>query len=62
MIFNEISGESKYYKAVWIENFMIFENPNLIIFQSPFLAKLFKIKNEVIFANGTIHIVSKFNY
>ncbi|KAG4096466.1 hypothetical protein H8356DRAFT_1355331 [Neocallimastix lanati (nom. inval.)] len=39
--FDEIHNESKYYKMVRNENFMIFENPNLIIFQSPFNYKMF---------------------
>jgi len=39
--FDEISNESKYYKAVRNESFMIFKNPNFIIFQSPFQAKWF---------------------
>jgi len=38
--FDEILNESKYYKTVRNENFMIFKNPNLIIFQSIFQIKL----------------------
>ncbi|OUM58866.1 hypothetical protein PIROE2DRAFT_15766 [Piromyces sp. E2] len=33
---DEIPNESIYYKTERNENFMIFKNPNLIIFQSPF--------------------------
>jgi len=39
--FDEIPDESKYYKTVINEYFMIFKNPNLIIFQFLFQAKLF---------------------
>jgi len=34
--FAEIPSESEYYKTKRSENFMIFKNSNLIIFQSPF--------------------------
>jgi len=34
--FTEIPNESKYYKTKRGENFMIFKNSNLIIFQSSF--------------------------
>jgi len=37
--FAEIPNESEYYKTKRGENFMIFKNSNLIIFQSPFQAK-----------------------
>ena len=39
---------------------MIFKNNNLIIFQSPFQAKLFS--NYDIFADGTFYIAPKFSY
>ncbi|KAL6622171.1 hypothetical protein U3516DRAFT_744799 [Neocallimastix sp. 'constans'] len=32
-IFDEISDESKYYETIRNENFIIFKNPNLIIFK-----------------------------
>jgi len=38
------------------------KNPNLIIFQSPFQAKLFIKYNEDIFADGTFYIAPKFGY
>jgi len=41
--FEEIPGESEYYKIENGDNFMIFKNPNLIIIQSPFQVKLFNI-------------------
>ena len=44
--FKEIPEESEYYKTENGDNFMIFKNPNLIIFQSPFQAKLFTKYNE----------------
>ncbi|KAL6621801.1 hypothetical protein U3516DRAFT_745123 [Neocallimastix sp. 'constans'] len=55
--FEEIPEESEYYITKNGDNFIIFKNPNLIIFQSPFQAKPFLIyimKN--IFADA-----SKFN-
>ncbi|KAL6595179.1 hypothetical protein U3516DRAFT_850327 [Neocallimastix sp. 'constans'] len=41
---------------------MIFKNPNLIIFQFPFQAKLSMKYNEDIFADGTFYIAPKFSY
>ena len=41
---------------------MIFKNSNLIIFQSPFQAKLFKKYNDDIFVDGTFFIAPKFSY
>jgi len=41
---------------------MIFKNPNLIIFQSSFQAKLFTQYNEDIFVSGTFYIAQKFSY
>ncbi|KAG4088197.1 hypothetical protein H8356DRAFT_1325302 [Neocallimastix lanati (nom. inval.)] len=57
--FDEIPDESKYYKTVRNENSMIFKNPNLIIFQSPFQAKLFMKFNEDIFAEEQLLIRNK---
>ena len=41
---------------------MIFKNFNLIIFQSPFQAKLFWEYNDDIFVDGTFFIAPKFSY
>jgi len=41
---------------------MIFKNSNLIIFQSPFQAKLFREYNDDIFVDGTFFIATKFSY
>ena len=60
--FKEIPEESEYYKTENGDNFMIFKNPNLIIFQSPFQAKLFTQCNEDIFSDGTFYIAPKFSY
>ncbi|KAL6594119.1 hypothetical protein LY90DRAFT_514325 [Neocallimastix californiae] len=60
--FAEISSESEYYKTKRGENFMIFKNSNLIIFQSPFQAKLFREYNDDIFVDGTFFIAPKFSY
>ena len=59
--FDEILYESKYYKTKRDENFMIFKNNDLIIFQSPFQAKLFS-KNKHIFADSTFYIAPIFSY
>ncbi|ORX78183.1 hypothetical protein BCR32DRAFT_282500 [Anaeromyces robustus] len=50
--FDEIPNESIYYKTERGEDFMIFKNPNIIIFQSPFQAKLFSKYYEDIFADA----------
>ncbi|KAL6604342.1 hypothetical protein U3516DRAFT_758849 [Neocallimastix sp. 'constans'] len=54
--------ESKYYKTENDDDFMIFKNTNLIIFQSPLQAKQFTQYNEDIFAKGTFYISPKFSY
>ncbi|OUM69834.1 hypothetical protein PIROE2DRAFT_66779, partial [Piromyces sp. E2] len=59
--FEKIPDESKYYKTKRGENFMIFKNHNLAIFQSPFQAKLFSNYYEDIFANGTFYAAPKFS-
>ncbi|ORY08557.1 hypothetical protein LY90DRAFT_519002 [Neocallimastix californiae] len=59
--FNEIPNESEYYKTERNEDFMIFKNSDLVIFQSPFQAKLFKKYNNDIFVDGTFYIASKFS-
>jgi len=41
--------------------FMIFKNSDLVIFQSPFKAKLFKKYNNDIFVDGTFYIAPKFS-
>jgi len=60
--FAEIPSESEYYKTKRGENFMIFKNSNLIIFQSPFQVKLFRECNDDIFVDDTFFIVPKFSY
>ncbi|KAG4095490.1 hypothetical protein H8356DRAFT_1427095 [Neocallimastix lanati (nom. inval.)] len=59
--FDEIPNESKYYKTKRDENFMIFKNNDLIVFQSPFQAELFS-ENKHIFADGTFYIAPIFSY
>ncbi|KAL6608541.1 hypothetical protein U3516DRAFT_800092 [Neocallimastix sp. 'constans'] len=59
--FNEIPNESEYYKTERNENFMIFKNSDLVIFQSPFQAKLIKKYNNDIFVDGTFYIAPKFS-
>ncbi|KAL6617215.1 hypothetical protein U3516DRAFT_797306 [Neocallimastix sp. 'constans'] len=59
--FNEIPNESEYCKTERNEDFMIFKNSDLVIFQSPFQAKLFKKYNNDIFVDGTFYIAPKFS-
>ncbi|KAG4091132.1 hypothetical protein H8356DRAFT_1408380 [Neocallimastix lanati (nom. inval.)] len=59
--FDEIPNESKYYKTKRDENFMIFKNNDLIVFQSPFQTELFS-KNKHTFADGTFYIAPIFRY
>ena len=60
--FDEIPDESEYYINERNENFMIFKNSNIIIFQSPFQTELFIKYNENIFADGTFYIAPIFSY
>ncbi|KAL6601120.1 hypothetical protein U3516DRAFT_802289 [Neocallimastix sp. 'constans'] len=60
--FDDIPIESKYYKTKRNENFMIFKNTDLIIFQSPFQAYLFSNYHKNIFADGTFYVAPKFSY
>ena len=59
---DDIPIESKYYKTKRNENFMIFKNTDLIIFQSPFQAYLFSNYHKNIFADGTFYAAPKFSY
>ncbi|KAG4083447.1 hypothetical protein H8356DRAFT_1436978 [Neocallimastix lanati (nom. inval.)] len=60
--FDDIPIESEYYKTKRNENFMIFKNTDLIIFQSPFQAYLFSNYYKNIFADGTFYAAPKFSY
>ncbi|KAL6604182.1 hypothetical protein U3516DRAFT_841665 [Neocallimastix sp. 'constans'] len=60
--FAEIPSESEYYKTKRGENFMIFKNSNLIIFQFPFQSQLFKENNDDIFVDDKFFIAPKFSY
>ncbi|KAG4091472.1 hypothetical protein H8356DRAFT_1430325 [Neocallimastix lanati (nom. inval.)] len=60
--FDDIPIESEYYKTKRNENFMIFKNIDLIIFQSPFQAYLFSNYHKNIFADGTFYAAPKFSY
>ncbi|KAL6630774.1 hypothetical protein U3516DRAFT_793046 [Neocallimastix sp. 'constans'] len=60
--FDDIPIESEYYKTKRNENFMIFNNTDLIIFQSPFQAYLFSNYHKNIFADGTFYAAPKFSY
>ncbi|KAL6604298.1 hypothetical protein U3516DRAFT_801476 [Neocallimastix sp. 'constans'] len=54
----EIPSESEYYKTKRGENFMIFKNSNLIIFQSPFQAKLFREYNDDIISISNLPFIN----
>ncbi|OUM69819.1 hypothetical protein PIROE2DRAFT_2250 [Piromyces sp. E2] len=45
--FDEVPNESEYYKTIRNENFMIFKDSNMIIFQSPFQEKLFMFHKNI---------------
>ena len=60
--FDEIPDESEYFKTIRGEDFMIFKNSNVVIFQSPFQAKIYSQYNEDIFVDGTFSIAPKFSY
>eukprot|EP00833_Pecoramyces_ruminatium_P010053 jgi/Orpsp1_1/1184085/evm.model.c7180000087964.1 len=60
--FDEIPDESEYFKTIRGEDFMIFKNSNVVIFQSPFQAKIYSQYNEDIFVDGTFSIAPKFGY
>ncbi|ORY37164.1 hypothetical protein LY90DRAFT_511356 [Neocallimastix californiae] len=60
--FDDIPIESEYYKTKRNENFMIFKNTDLIIFQSPFQVYLFSNYHKNIFGDGTFYAAPKFNY
>ncbi len=60
--FDEIPNKSEYYITEQNEDFMIFKDSNLIIFQSPFQAELFREYNNDIFVDGTFFIAPKFSH
>ncbi|KAG4094163.1 hypothetical protein H8356DRAFT_1428114 [Neocallimastix lanati (nom. inval.)] len=60
--YDDIPIESKYNKTKRNENFMIFKNTDLIIFQSPFQAYIFSNYHKNIFADGTFYAAPKFSY
>ncbi|KAL6600121.1 hypothetical protein U3516DRAFT_762224 [Neocallimastix sp. 'constans'] len=59
--FDEVPNETEYYKTIRGEYFMILKYSNIIIFQSPFQAKLF-MENKHIFADGTFLIAPTNSY
>jgi len=60
--FEEIPGESIFFKTLRDEVFMIFKNSNVVIFQSPFQAKIYSQYSEDIFVDGTFSTSPKFSY
>ncbi|OUM68916.1 hypothetical protein PIROE2DRAFT_3307 [Piromyces sp. E2] len=59
--FDEVPNESEYYKIIRNENFMIFKDSNMIIFQSPFQAKSF-MYHKYIFTDCTFYIAPTNSY
>ena len=57
--FDKISDESDYFKTLRNEDFMIFNNSDIVIFQSPFQAKIYSKYNEDIFTDGKFSIAPK---
>ena len=62
LTYDQIPEKSEYYKTLRGENFMIFKNSNIIVFQSPFQAKIFSQYGDHIFVDGTFYIAPKFSY
>ncbi|KAL6594131.1 hypothetical protein LY90DRAFT_514337 [Neocallimastix californiae] len=60
--FEEIPEKHYLYITKQNENFMIFKNQNVIIFQSPFQAFLFKKYCDDLFVDGTFYIAPDFSY
>ncbi|ORY81110.1 hypothetical protein LY90DRAFT_500205 [Neocallimastix californiae] len=60
--FEEIPEKHYLYITKQNENFMIFKNRNVIIFQSPFQAFLFKKYSDDLFVDGTFYIAPDFSY
>ncbi|OUM66343.1 hypothetical protein PIROE2DRAFT_6490 [Piromyces sp. E2] len=51
--FDEIPDESKIFKIIRDEDFIIFKNPNVVIFQSSFQEKIYSQYSKDIFVYGT---------
>ncbi|KAL6600895.1 hypothetical protein U3516DRAFT_802450 [Neocallimastix sp. 'constans'] len=60
--FEEIPEKHYLYITKQNENFMIFKNQNVIIFQSPFQAFLFKKYCYDLFVDGTFYVAPDFSY
>lgn len=60
--FEDIPDESEYYKTEKNEIFMIYKDSDIIIFQSPFQAAIFKNYNDDVFGDGTFYIAPKISY
>ncbi|KAL6600050.1 hypothetical protein U3516DRAFT_670119 [Neocallimastix sp. 'constans'] len=60
--FEEIPEKHYLYITKQNENFMIFKNQNVIIFQSPFQAFLFKKYCDDLFVDGTFYVAPDFSY
>ena len=60
--FDDIPAECQFYKTETDEDYMIFKNNVIIIFQSPFQANLFYKYSDDIFVDGTFYIAPKCSY
>jgi len=60
--FDEIPNKSKIFKTLRDEDFVIFKNSKVVIFQSPFQSKIYSQYSEDIFVDGTFSTAPKFSY
>ena len=60
--FEDIPDESEYYKTEKNEDFMIYKDYDIIIFQSPFQASIFIKFHEDVFGDGTFYIAPRLSY
>ena len=60
--FEDIPEVSEYYKTEKNEEFMIFKDTDIIIFQSPFQASIFIKFHDDVFGDGTFYVAPKLSY
>lgn len=61
-VFEDITEDSEYYKTEKNEEFMIYKDNEIIIFQSPFQASIFIKYHGDVFADGIFYITPKISY
>ena len=60
--FEDIPEVSEYYKTEKNEEFMIFKDTDIIIFQSPFQASIFIKFHDDVLGDGTFYLAPKLSY